>query len=170
MSLTLLLGGARSGKSRLAVRLASESGAPVVFIATGTPGDEEMADRIARHRAERPGAWETVEEPFQLNAALESAPGGSCVIVDCLSLWVANLLERGDADIDEQAATAAAEAAGRQALTIAVTNEVGLGVVPATSLGRLYRDVLGRVNAIWTEAASESYFIVAGKTLRLGDV
>jgi adenosylcobinamide kinase / adenosylcobinamide-phosphate guanylyltransferase len=168
--LVVLLGGARSGKSQLAVRLASEDGAPVVFVATGTAGDEEMADRIARHRAERPAGWETVEEPFGLTAALTSVPGSSCVIVDCLSLWVANLLERGDTDIEEQAAAAAATAAERRTLTIAVTNEVGLGVVPATPLGRLYRDVLGHVNALWAAAAAESYFVVAGKAMRLDDV
>ena len=168
MGLVLLLGGARSGKSRLAVRLAAESGLPVVFVATGEAGDEEMAERIERHRAERPASWETVEEPLRLRAALEAAPADACLVVDCLSLWVANVLER--ADVETEATAAAAVARGRTAPTIAVSNEVGLGVVPATPLGREYRDVLGRVNAIWAEAADKSYFVVAGKTLALGDV
>src|SRR5687768_16628042 len=93
MSLVLLLGGARSGNSRLAVRLAADAGAPVVFLATGEAGDEEMADRIARHRAERPAGWTTVEEPVALRQAAADAPAGATLVVDCLSLWVANLLE-----------------------------------------------------------------------------
>jgi adenosyl cobinamide kinase/adenosyl cobinamide phosphate guanylyltransferase len=170
MSLVLLIGGARSGKSSLAVRLAAEAGAPVVFIATGEAGDAEMEERIARHRAERPETWQTVEEPVALRAALEAVPADSSVVVDCLSLWVANLLERGAGDVEQESAAAADAAAARAAPTIAVTNEVGLGVVPPTPLGRAYRDVLGRVNATWAEAASESYFVIAGKALRLADV
>ena len=170
MSLVFLIGGARSGKSSLAVRLAAESGASVVFIATGEPRDAEMAERVDRHRAERPTEWETIEEPVALRGALEATPRESCVVVDCLSLWVANLLEDGAGEIEEEARTAVAVAAARAASTIAVTNEVGLGVVPATPLGRAYRDVLGRVNAIWADAADEAYFVIAGKALRLGDV
>jgi adenosylcobinamide kinase/adenosylcobinamide-phosphate guanylyltransferase len=170
MALALLVGGARSGKSSLAVRLAGDHDLPVVFIATAeVREDAEMAERIALHLAERPANWETVEEPLRLQEALEAAPAESCVVVDCLSLWVANLLERGD-EIESAAAAAASSAARRSAPTIAVTNEVGMGVVPATPLGREYRDVLGRVNAIWAEAAAESYFVIAGKALRLGDV
>jgi adenosylcobinamide kinase/adenosylcobinamide-phosphate guanylyltransferase len=170
VSLLLLLGGARSGKSALAVRLAAESGGDVVFVATGEGRDDEMAERIARHRAERSPAWRTVEEPLELGAALAEAPPEACVVVDCLSLWVANLLERGDLDVEEQAAAAADLAAARRARTIAVSNEVGLGIVPSTPLGRRYRDVLGRVNALWAEAAAESLLVVAGKALRLDDV
>ena len=170
MALLLLIGGARSGKSSLAVRLAGEHAVPVVFIATAEARDDtEMADRIALHRAERPAGWTTIEEPVRLRESLEAAPAESCIVVDCLSLWVANLIERGD-DAEEDAAAAAKVAADRSAPTIAVTNEVGMGVVPATPLGRAYRDVLGRVNAIWAGAADESYFVVAGKALRLGDV
>jgi adenosyl cobinamide kinase/adenosyl cobinamide phosphate guanylyltransferase len=160
VTLTLLLGGARSGKSALAVRLAERAGGPVTFIATATAGDDEMAERIAVHRAERPGAWTTVEEPLRLREALEAAEG--TVVVDCLSLWVANLLEAG-LEID----AAAAEVAAARGRTIAVSNEVGMGVVPATPLGRRYRDVLGRVNATWADAAETALFVVAGRALRL---
>ena len=161
MTLVVYLGGARSGKSTFAVERARAEGAPVTFIATGEAGDEEMARRIARHRAERPAEWELVEEPIELHAALAGVPQGATAIVDCLSLWVANLGER---DADERAG---ALAAGRDGLTIAVTNEVGLGIVPANELARAYRDRLGRVNAAWVDAAHEAYFVVAGRTLRL---
>lgn len=162
--LTFLLGGARSGKSSLALGLAERAGGPVTFIATATAGDEEMAARIAAHRIERPGTWTTVEEPLRLREALEAAEG--TVVVDCLSLWVANLLEAQVAKIEEQAAAAACVAA-RRGRTIAVSNEVGLGVVPATPLGRRYRDVLGRVNAAWAEAADATLLVVAGRALPL---
>lgn len=171
MPLTLLLGGARSGKSALALRRARSFGGPVVFVATGEAGDDEMAERIARHRAERPAEWTTVEAPLELAAAIAAAPAQACVIADCLSLWVANLLLRGD---DEDAVmTAAVEAARlaaqRRAPTIAVTNEVGMGVVPVHELGRRYRDVLGRVNVAWADAAAEAALVVAGRPLALGE-
>ena len=166
MTLVLLLGGARSGKSQLAVRLASERGGAVVFLATGEAGDAEMAERIARHRAERPREWQTVEEPLRVGEALAAAPADATVVLDCLSLWVANLLgTRSAAEIEQEAHEAAAVAAARP--TIAVSNEVGLGVVPATASGRAYRDVLGRVNAVWADAAAEAYFVVAGRVLPL---
>jgi adenosyl cobinamide kinase/adenosyl cobinamide phosphate guanylyltransferase len=168
VTLVVLVGGARSGKSALALRLAARERAPVVFVATGEAGDDEMAERIARHRLERPAEWRTVEEPVELERALDRIEQDACVVVDCLSLWAANVLERNGADaVAAQAADAAATAAGRAGLTIAVTNEVGLGVVPATPLGREYRDVLGRVNATWAAAADEAYFVVAGRALRL---
>jgi adenosyl cobinamide kinase/adenosyl cobinamide phosphate guanylyltransferase len=171
MTLVLLVGGARSGKSALAVRLAQRGGEPVVFVATGEACDDEMAERIARHRDERPPEWRTVEEPLDLGRALGGVADDTCVVVDCLSLWAANVLERQGAHaVEEQAAEVAAAAARRPGLTIAVTNEVGLGVVPATPLGRAYRDVLGRVNATWVSAADEAYFVVAGRALRLEEL
>ena len=167
MTLVLLIGGARSGKSRLALERAAQKARPVCFIATGQALDAEMTDRIERHRAERPAAWTTLEEPVELERALAGAPEDATAIVDCLSLWVANLFEAGwaDAEVEAEAAGAACVAAGRR--TIAVSNEVGLGVVPATPLGRRYRDVLGRVNASWADAAADAYLVVAGRALRL---
>jgi adenosylcobinamide kinase / adenosylcobinamide-phosphate guanylyltransferase len=169
MALTFLLGGARSGKSALAVRTASSWNGPVVFVATGTPGDEEMAERIRRHRAERPAVWTTVEEPVQLREALRGVPSDACLVVDCLSLWVANLLEDGwqDDAVEGEATAVALAVASREALTLVVSNEVGLGVVPETPLGRRFRDVLGRVNAIFADAASEPLLVVAGRKIRL---
>lgn len=169
MPLVLLLGGARSGKSRLAVSLASQQPQPVVFVATATAGDSNMASRIDRHRAERPAAWATVEEPLALTAALASVAAEDCVIVDCLTLWVANLLEQGlgDEDIERRSAEAGSAARVRPGLTIVVSNEVGLGIVPASELGRSYRDLLGRVNTGWADAAEQAYLLVAGRALTL---
>jgi len=169
MALSLLLGGARSGKSSLAVRRAQASGLPVVFVATGAAGDAEMADRIARHRAERPAGWTTREAPLELEGAVAQAPAQACLLVDCLSFWVANLLERGDedAEVEAHAARAASLAAARGAPAIAVSNEVGMGLVPMHPLGRRYRDVLGRVNATWAQAAARADLVVAGRVLPL---
>ena len=144
MTLTLLTGGARSGKSSIAVRRAQRSGAPVVFVATGQARDAEMGDRIARHRAERPEGWTTVEAPLDLVGAVAALPPGRTVLVDCLSLWVSNLMERGD---DETAVTARADELARwgaayPGTVIVVTNEVGLGIVPMHPVSRDYRDRL----------------------------
>jgi adenosylcobinamide kinase / adenosylcobinamide-phosphate guanylyltransferase len=165
VTLVVFVGGARSGKSLLAVQRAREADAPVVFIATGEAGDEEMAARIGRHRAERPAGWQTVEEPMELAVALGQVPHGATAIVDCLSLWVANLTDTDG--IEERGEAAARIAAARTGLTVAVTNEVGLGIVPDNEIARRYRDVLGRVNAAWAAAADEAYFVVAGRALRL---
>jgi adenosyl cobinamide kinase/adenosyl cobinamide phosphate guanylyltransferase len=166
MSLVLLLGGARSGKSALAVRFAGDA---ATLIATATALDDEMKERIRLHRAERPSGWSTVEEPLALAAALGAVGADRPVVVDCLSLWVANLIQDGRSDdaIEEEARTAAVIAAGRPEPTIAVSNEVGLGVVPATPLGRRYRDVLGRVNATWAADAERVLLVVAGRVLEL---
>ena len=169
MALVLLLGGARSGKSMLAASLAREQAGPVTVLVTAEARDDEMQERIAAHRAERPAAWETIEEPLLLEAALTGVPPERTLVLDCLTLWVANLLERGDTpdQIAAAAARAARLAAERSALTVAVSNEVGSGVVPATPLGRLYRDVLGAVNRVWSHAASDAVLVVAGRVLPL---
>jgi adenosyl cobinamide kinase/adenosyl cobinamide phosphate guanylyltransferase len=168
MSLVVLTGGARAGKSALALAYASRWDGPVAFVATAEARDEEMAARIARHRAERRVDWLTLEEPLELRETLEGL-GNRLAIVDCLTLWVANLLERGDGEqaILEEAAGAAATAADRGAPTIVVTNEVGLGIVPETPLGRAYRDLLGSVNRAFVERAEEALLVVAGRALRL---
>jgi adenosyl cobinamide kinase/adenosyl cobinamide phosphate guanylyltransferase len=168
--ITFLLGGARSGKSALAVELGRRHEGPVVFVATCTASDEDLAARIARHRSTRP-AWPTVEEPVELAAAVENVDRDALVIVDCLTLWVSNLMLRGD---DEPAVVGAAgELAGalldRPGPAVVVSNEVGLGVHPESELGRRYRDLLGRANQIIAAAADTTLFVVAGRALRLED-
>jgi adenosylcobinamide kinase / adenosylcobinamide-phosphate guanylyltransferase len=169
MALTVLTGGARSGKSSLAVQAAESLGPPVVFVATAEALDAEFEQRIAMHQAERPASWRLVEEPLALEEVLLGVPDDATLIVDCLSLWVANLLAREDeeADIAETARRAARLAARRPGATFVVTNEVGFGIVPANLLARRFRDVLGRVNAIWVEAAHEALLVVAGRALPL---
>jgi len=169
MSLVLLIGGARSGKSDLALRLAAEQSSPVVFLATAQAGDTEMAGRIAQHRAARPGSWQTVEEALRLRETIEGIPSDSCLVIDCLTLWTSNALsEFGEAEARAQAAAAACAASARHGLTVVVTNEVGLGIVPDSALGRSYRDLLGYVNAIWANAADQVLLLVAGRVLPLG--
>jgi adenosyl cobinamide kinase/adenosyl cobinamide phosphate guanylyltransferase len=128
-----------------------------------------MAARIARHRLERPASWRTIEAPLELVRAFDSIPAGAFVILDCLTLWVANALEAGwtDEDVERAAAAVATIAAGRERPTVVVTNEVGLGVVPQTALGRAYRDLLGRVNTVFAAEAEHAYLMVAGRTLEL---
>jgi adenosyl cobinamide kinase/adenosyl cobinamide phosphate guanylyltransferase len=169
VSLVVLLGGARSGKSALAAQIAGES---ATFVATGTAGDEEMAERIRRHRAERPAAWTTIEEPLALGAALGSVAPEETVVVDCLSLWVSNLVVAGreDAAIEREAETVAEQAAARVGLTVVVSNEVGLGIVPATPLGRRYRDLLGVVNRAFAAEADRALLVVAGRGIELARV
>jgi len=171
VALTVLLGGARCGKSRLAVELAAATGSSVTFVATAQARDREMAKRIAAHRSERPSDWETVEEPYELEDAFARVEGTNVVIVDCLSLWAANVLERGDPPelVLEGASRAAVAASTRAPLTIAVSNEVGLGVVPATPLGRAYRDVLGSINRSWVEESAVAALVVAGRALLLSE-
>lgn len=166
----LLLGGARSGKSTTAVRLASESALPVTFIATGEARDIEMAERIARHRSERPAGWATIEAPRELRAAVESVGADRFLVVDCLTLWVSNLLGDGrpDDQIVEEGRQVAEGLTGRRA--VVVSNEVGLGIVPTNEIARRYRDVLGAVNAAFAAAASRSLLMVAGRALEMSPV
>jgi adenosylcobinamide kinase/adenosylcobinamide-phosphate guanylyltransferase len=172
MPFTFLIGGARSGKSSLAVRLASAFDGPVVVVVTAEPRDEEMAERIRAHRAARPAAWEIVEAPLELLHAIRAVGEPSCVILDCLTLWVSNALEAGDSEdeIDREARVLASTLAERAAPAIVVSNEVGLGIVPANELARTYRDILGRVNGSLAAAASRSFFVVAGRGLPLEEV
>jgi adenosyl cobinamide kinase/adenosyl cobinamide phosphate guanylyltransferase len=168
MPFVLVLGGARSGKSALAERLAVESGDPVTFIATGEARDEEMEARIRRHREDRPASWQTVEAPVDLQAAILSCSRGDFLLVDCLTLWVSNLLEKGmdSGDINIAAAEVAQELSRRRG--VVVSNEVGLGIVPANKLARAFRDALGSVNALFAVAAERAVLMVAGRVLELG--
>jgi adenosylcobinamide kinase/adenosylcobinamide-phosphate guanylyltransferase len=165
-----VLGGARSGKSAYAVSLARESGGRVAFLATAEALDREMATRIERHRRERPGAWLTVEEPVDLVPALRRlADRVDLVVVDCLTLWVSNLLQRGMADEPILAeADALAKLLGERHFSlILVSNEVGQGVHPETAQGLRFRDLLGLVNQRVAAAADRVLLMVAGCPLTL---
>lgn len=171
---TFLVGGVRSGKSALAVELAVDherGGGKVTFVATAPriAGDADFDARIDAHRATRP-PWRTVEEPLAPVDALAGA-GESFVVLDCLTLWVNNLLHRGDdeAAIAEQAEQLATALGGRAAPSVVISNEVGLGVHPETELGRRYRDALGRVNRVVAAHADRTLLLVAGRALRLDD-
>lgn len=176
MPLFVLIGGARSAKSSLAVEWGRRTGGPITYVATAPrpedahEPDADMSVRIERHRLERPAAWTTIEETIDLAAAFDAA-AETPVIVDCLTLWTSNLMwiGRSDADIDELATRTAARAAGYGRPVLAITNEVGLGVHPETELGRRYRDVLGRVNQRWVAAAERSVMLVAGRAIELRD-
>jgi len=185
--LVLISGGARSGKSTFAERLAIKSGRSVAFIATATAGDEEMRERIARHRAARPATWHTIEEPLDLaGAVLQASKLADVLLLDCITLWLNNLFaqamgqhesEEGqyttgklydDAALQqiEKLLTVVRSLEPGKALLI-VTNEVGLGIVPAYALGRLYRDTLGYVNQRLAQAADRVYFMIAGMGIDL---
>ena len=172
MPFTFLVGGARSGKSTLAVRLGAAFDGPVVVVATAEPRDDDMAERIRAHRESRPAAWETVEAPLGLLAAVEGTREDAFVVLDCLTLWVSNELEAGPAgdEVEGEARKLAAALAGRATPSVAVSNEVGLGIVPANEVARRFRDVLGRVNAAFAAEASRSFLVVAGRGLPLGEV
>ena len=171
--LVVLTGGARSGKSVAATSAAADSSTPVVFIATAEPRDDDMAGRIDRHRAERPPEWTTVEAPRDLLSAVESVEPAATVIIDCLALWVTNLMLQDPApangEVADQAELLAARLQDRPGTALVVTNEVGSGVVPATPLGRDFRDLLGVVNQTMVRAADAAYLVVAGRLLPLVD-
>jgi adenosyl cobinamide kinase/adenosyl cobinamide phosphate guanylyltransferase len=169
MPTTFLTGGARSGKSRIAVGLGKRWAGPVAMIVTAHAGDDEMAERIRLHREHRPASWTTIEAPEKLDDALATLDEGTFAIVDCLTLWVSNLLalDLSDDDIAARARDAITVAAARPSPVVVVTNEVGSGIVPMNPLARRYRDLLGRVNALWSGAAEDAYLVVAGRVLRL---
>jgi adenosyl cobinamide kinase/adenosyl cobinamide phosphate guanylyltransferase len=170
MGFVLLLGGARSGKSALAVRLAIESGLPVTVIATATAGDEEMAERIRRHRASRSASWKTVEEPVDLMRAVRSVETGGFLVVDCLTLWVTNLLGAGhdEGEFERLIEPVVRELSGRRG--VVVSNEVGMGIVPANELARRFRDVLGFVNTRFASGAERAVLMVAGRAVELASI
>lgn len=163
--LTLILGGARSGKSTHALRLAGASGAPVLFVATAEARDDEMAAKIARHRAERPAHWRTLEAPLGLAAALAQVPPAPVVLVDCVTLWVSNLLLAEGASWEGAVAELDALLDWHRASDaelIVVSNEVGWGLVPGDQLSRTYREWLGWFNQRLAAAADQVYLLVAG--------
>jgi adenosylcobinamide kinase/adenosylcobinamide-phosphate guanylyltransferase len=158
---TLVLGGARSGKSRQAVDLAMQSPPPWVMIATAEARDQEMQRRIARHREERGPGWLTVEAPIDVAGAVAEAPAVAALVVDCLTLWLSNLMLGGH-DIDQETARLGDALAARRAPTILVGNEVGLGIVPDTALGRDFRDRAGALNQNIGARADRVVLMVAG--------
>jgi adenosylcobinamide kinase/adenosylcobinamide-phosphate guanylyltransferase len=174
--LILILGGARSGKSAYAERLARERGGQVLFVATATAGDEEMAARIAAHRAARPTDWRTLEAPTEVAARVaEAGDPASTIILDCLTLLVSNLLLDHDGAgeptvvraVETEIDALLAQVDLGAATWIVVSNEVGMGLVPPYPLGRAYRDLLGRVNARIAARADRAYLLVAGLPLDL---
>jgi adenosylcobinamide kinase/adenosylcobinamide-phosphate guanylyltransferase len=169
--IVLFTGGARSGKSARAEQYAARLELPVLYIATAEARDDEMRERIARHQRRRPEHWQTLEAPLDIAAILAPLEPGSVVLLDCLSLLVSNLLLAHESDpesaIDRELA-GIIEATRARALTlIAVTNEVGSGVVPAYPLGRSYRDLLGRANQHLAAAAAEVYLVVCNIPVEL---
>jgi adenosylcobinamide kinase/adenosylcobinamide-phosphate guanylyltransferase len=166
----LVLGGARSGKSGFAQRLAGRLGGSVIFIATARPEDEEMRRRIEEHRRARPRGWHTVEAPVgAANAVGLAARGADVVLLDCVSLLVSNLMAEAGSDLGRAEDEIAREVENRReaylqgkASLIAVSNEVGAGVVPPYPLGRRYRDLLGRANQRLAQIADRVYWMVAG--------
>ena len=143
----------------------------MTFVATAEALDEEMRERITRHRAERPVGWRTVEEPIDLEAAVALVDEGEVVVIDCLTLWVSNMFGGGlEDEVEERARRLATATSQRQGEVIVVSNEVGWGIVPADELSRRYRDALGQVNALFAQLASHALLVVAGLTLPLGEV
>lgn len=169
--LTFIIGGARSGKSELALRLAAASGRPVTYLATAEAGDDEMARRIAAHRAERPTAWRTLEEPLRVVDALQAAnlAGDDYVVLDCLTLWISNMLLRNESEgavLGEVQRLLDWRAELGCDLCL-VSNEVGMGVVPDSPLGRAYRDLLGRANRLCAAGADRPLLAAAGFVIDL---
>jgi adenosylcobinamide kinase/adenosylcobinamide-phosphate guanylyltransferase len=177
--LTLVLGGVRSGKSAFAESLARKAEGPVLYLATGQVTDDEMAERIRRHREARPGHWDTLEEPLDLSVALQPVLHGpnppSVVLLDSLDVWVSNLLLRHESQPFMQVESIVLESLGRMLDVcgdsapefIVVSSEVGLSLVSPTTLGRHFQDVLGLVNQRVGAAASRVYLVVAGQPLAI---
>ncbi len=167
-SSVLVLGGARSGKSAHAEKLARETGLSRVYLATAQAFDDEMRERIQRHQAERAGdGWRTVEEPLALAAAIErhSKPD-TVLLVDCLTLWLTNVMLAGE-DVAVMSDALLGAVAAASGPVILVSNEVGMGIVPESSLGRAFRDAQGRLNQAAARAVPHVVFIAAGLPLTL---
>lgn len=159
--LTLVLGGARSGKSCYAEAAVMASPPPWVYVATAEPFDDEMKARIAEHRSRRGEPWQTVEAPLDLAGAIANAPASAIVLVDCLTLWLSNLMFKGR-DIDAETQRLEAALAARAASSILVSNEVGSGIVPDNAEARRFRDLQGRLNQRMAARAGRVVLLVAG--------
>jgi adenosylcobinamide kinase / adenosylcobinamide-phosphate guanylyltransferase len=163
-----VLGGARSGKSAFAAGVAAECGEPVLYVATATAEDDEMAERIARHRVQRPRGWRTLEVEHDMALALRDCTDVRTVLVEDLTLALSNVMRAYAGEVAEQRLLQDVTALlQRQSNVVLVSNEVGMGLVPPYPLGRAFRDALGRVNQYAAAHASEVYFVVAGLPLRL---
>lgn len=162
--ITLVLGGARSGKSRFAESFVKSLPRPWIYIATAEAHDDEMAARIAEHQARREAGWQTIEAPHDLADAIREAPKGAVVLADCLTLWLSNIMH-GPFDIDRAMAQLEHALQTRENATVLVSNEVGLGLVPETPLGRAFRDAQGRLNQQIAALASRVVLVVAGQPL-----
>jgi adenosylcobinamide kinase/adenosylcobinamide-phosphate guanylyltransferase len=158
-TLTLVIGGARSGKSRHAEALVEALPPPWTYLATATPLDAEMQERVRTHRARRDRSWRTLEAPLDVAAALARAEGP--VLLDCLTLWLTNVM-LGERDVTEETARLEGALAARHHAVVLVTNEVGLGIVPESALGRRFRDEQGRLNQRMATLADRVVLMVAG--------
>jgi adenosylcobinamide kinase/adenosylcobinamide-phosphate guanylyltransferase len=163
----LLLGGARSGKSRIAQTRAETLAGDLVYVATGQALDDEMAQRVAQHRADRGARWRTVEVPLELAAAIRRESGeGRVLLVDCLTLWLSNLM-LGDHDVALATQALLDALASTSGTVLLVSNEVGMGIVPENALARRFRDEAGRLNQRVATAANEVLFVAAGLAMPL---
>jgi adenosylcobinamide kinase/adenosylcobinamide-phosphate guanylyltransferase len=167
--LTLVLGGARSGKSRHAQILAMATPPPWVFVATAEVLDDEMRERIAKHKSARGEGWSTIEEPIELARAVAQAPADAPLVVDCITLWLSNLM-LGAHDAEAAVARFIKSLDKRRAPTIVVSSEVGAGIVPETALGRAFRDKAGLINQHLAVSAHTVLFMVAGLAMPLKEL
>lgn len=167
MTVTLVLGGARSGKSSFAEKLVLQQSGPRAYIATAQARDEEMAERIVRHQSDRGPDWTTFEVPLKVSQTIRQASEKhSVILLDCLTLWLSNLMEAG-LDIDRATEDLIATMCDCNSDIVLVSNEVGLGIVPVNALARAYRDASGRMNMRVAEAADQVYFLAAGLPLQM---
>ena len=156
-----MLGGARSGKSRYAETIVMASPPPWIYVATAEPFDDEMKLRIAEHRGRRGSSWQTVDAPLDLAEAIANAPASAVVLVDCLTLWLSNLMFKAR-DIAAETQRLETALGARQAATILVSNEVGSGIVPDNAEARRFRDLQGRLNQQMAARAGRVVLLVAG--------
>jgi adenosylcobinamide kinase/adenosylcobinamide-phosphate guanylyltransferase len=167
VAIILIGGGARSGKSRHALELARKRGSRLIFLATAEAFDEEMAARVAHHRTERGAEFSTIEEPLEIAAAIRKTTDADAIVVDCLTLWLSNIMLTFGRDVDAEIEQFIAAAQSSPAAVIAVTNEVGCGIVPDNTLGRDFRDHSGLLNQRVAAAAEEVYWMIFGQPLRV---